>query len=254
MKIVIIGTGNVATQLGIAFKTAGHTIVQVFGRDIDQARLLSKKLNSGFTIDLGEINLNANFYLIAVSDSSIENVIQKIKLKNQIIVHTSGSVPMNVFKNKFLNYGIFYPLQTILKQKKTDFNITPVCIESNNKNTLAKLTALAKSITNTIYQVTSEQRAVIHLSAVFVNNFTNHLFSIAEIILVDNKISFEILKPLIEQTVSNIKDKSPMAVQTGPAMRGDEKIISMHLNMLKKYPEYKKIYKELTQSIQNENK
>lgn len=250
MKIVILGTGNVAIQLGFAFQKAGHHILQVYGRNIIAAVSLAKKMNAGFAINLKEIDKSANIYLVTVSDSSIQKVLQELPLKRQLIAHTSGSVPMSAFGKRFLNQGVFYPLQSISKNIKTNFKSTPICIEAGNEESQKKLMQLAGSISNEVYVINSEKRLFLHLAAVFVNNFTNHLFAIAENILLQNDLPFDLLKPLISQTAAKIKNQNPADMQTGPAARNDKKIIGTHLNMLKKYPYYRNIYRDITESIQ----
>jgi predicted short-subunit dehydrogenase-like oxidoreductase (DUF2520 family) len=250
MKIVILGTGNVASQLGAAFKEAKHSILQVYGRNARDAKELAKNLDSGFTTNLKEIDVYGEIYIIAVSDAAIAGVLKGLKLNKQLIAHTSGSISLNVFGNNFLNYGVFYPLQTISKNIPVNFRTTPICIESNIKSSEIMLMQLAKSISNEIHVVNTEQRSILHLAAVFANNFTNHLFNISSTILSENDLSFDLLKPLIFETANKLKDQSPAQIQTGPAIRGDKKTISRHLKMLKKYPGYKKIYNDITKSIQ----
>ncbi|HKR06684.1 MAG TPA: Rossmann-like and DUF2520 domain-containing protein [Bacteroidia bacterium] len=254
MKIVIIGTGNVATQLGIAFREAKHEIMQVYGRNKAHAKTLAKKLNTAFISDLKKINLQADIYLVAVSDSSIEAILKGLKLTKQLVAHTSGSISMNVFKKRFLNHGVFYPVQTISKNMPVDFKTTVICIEANNGPSQIKLHRLAQSISKETRLINSAQRRWLHLAAVFVNNFTNHLFHIGDDILTKNGLWPELLMPLINQTVNNLKDKTPSEVQTGPAVRRDKNTIDRHLKMLEKYPAYKKIYKDITQSIQQSGK
>lgn len=249
MKIVIIGTGKVATQLGSAFKIAGHVILQVYGRNIFSARLLAEKLKAEFTSDIKLLNNSADIYLIAVSDSAIEKIISEISVKAKVVAHTSGAVSINVFGKKFLNRGVFYPLQTITDKSNLNFRSTPICIEAGSEFTKRKLMQLAKSISNEIYFINSKQRSALHLAAVFANNFPNHLFAIAENILVKNNLPFKMLKPLISQTVENISNKRPLEVQTGPASRNDIKTIRKHLAELNKRPLYKKIYRDITESI-----
>ncbi|MEP7170888.1 MAG: DUF2520 domain-containing protein [Bacteroidota bacterium] len=254
MKIVILGTGNVATQLGIAFRKAKHQIIQVYGRNTSHAKALAEKLNADFTTDLKEINQQAEIYILAVTDSSSQSILKELKLKKQLVVHTSGSVSIKVFGNKFLNSGVFYPVQTISKTIPLNFRTSPICIESNNDSSELKLIQLAKSISNEIYQINSEQRRALHLAAVFVNNFTNHLFHIGSTILSEKNLAFDLLKPLINQTVNNLKIKTPAEAQTGPAKRSDKEIINRQLKMLEKYPAYKKIYKDITESIEKTKK
>lgn len=249
MKIVILGTGNVASQLAYALLIAGHDIVQVYGRDKEAATKLSEKLNTTFTDDLKKINLKADIYIIAVADTAIPEIVKKLALKNQVIVHTSGSVSINVFTNKYINCGVLYPVQTISKNGKTNFKTTPFCIEASNTKSLKVLEMIAESLSAPFYHVNSDQRKTLHLAAVFANNFTNHLFTIAEKILSEKNLPFDLLKPLIKETVKKIRTHSPAAVQTGPAKRKDNIILEKHLKILEKNPLYKKIYMDISESI-----
>jgi predicted short-subunit dehydrogenase-like oxidoreductase (DUF2520 family) len=254
MKIIIIGSGNVATHLGIALKAANHKILQVYSRSESAAKTLAKKLSSTYTNDIQKIS-EAEVYILAVSDNSIQEVIDEIwnrksEIRNSIVLHTSGSVPANVFEKKFKNYGVLYPVQTFSVKHPVSFKNIPVCIESSNALTQKKITALAKTITKKIHFINSDQRKKIHLAAVFANNFSNHLFAIAEDILTREKISFELLRPLILETAMKIQRDSPLQMQTGPAKRGDTAVIEDHLKMLGNKRELKTIYKLLSESIE----
>ncbi|MEO5570013.1 MAG: DUF2520 domain-containing protein [Bacteroidia bacterium] len=250
MKIVIIGTGNVAEQMGIAFLKAKYEIIQVVGRNTIHSKALAEKLQTDFTTNLQKINREGEIYIVAVTDAAITKILKELNLKEQLVVHTSGSVSITVFGKKFLNHGVFYPVQTISKNSSVNFRTAPICIEANNNSSQKKLVQLAKSISNEIVLINSEQRSVLHLAAVFVNNFTNHLFTVGEHILKKNNLSYNLLKPLINETINKVENQNPSEVQTGPAVRGDNLIIERHLKMLKKYPAYKKIYKDITESIQ----
>jgi predicted short-subunit dehydrogenase-like oxidoreductase (DUF2520 family) len=247
--IVIIGAGNVATQLGIALHKEGYLISQVYSRTNKSATALAKKINAEAISDLKKLNTTATIYIIAVKDDAISKIAKQLKLKDKIIVHTSGSIPLEVLKNCSKNYGVFYPLQTFSKDKKVDFKNIPICIEANNKATLNTLTYFAKSISNNVQKANSEQRKVLHVAAVFACNFSNHLYSIANDILTQNKLSFDLLKPLIEETTDKIKNNLPAKMQTGPAIRGDKKTMNAHLKLLKRDKELTTIYTLLSKSI-----
>lgn len=248
-NIILIGAGNVATQLGISLKDAGHTILQVYSRKKRAAQALSIVLKAKAIDDAKKINPDADIYIIAIKDDALAGITKKIKLKNKIIVHTSGSTAMNVLKGSSKNYGVFYPLQTFSKNKKINFKTVPVCLEANNKETFKTLQQLASSISGNIQKVNSDQRKALHVAAVFACNFSNHLYTIAEQILSENKLSFDLLKPLIMETADKIKNNSAVKMQTGPAVRGDKKIMDSHLKMLSGNKEYRQLYKLLSRSI-----
>ena len=185
--------------------------------------------------------------IIAVSDNAIADVSKQLPFENQLVVHTSGSLSMEALDPKNRK-GVFYPLQTFSKSKEVDFKVIPICLEAQNDNDFKTLEILAKTISNSVTTITSEQRKALHVAAVFVSNFTNHLYQIGNEICVENNIPFEILKPLIQETANKILSLSPIDAQTGPAKRNDTQTINTHLNFLSD-DNQKEIYKILTKSI-----
>lgn len=248
-SISIIGAGNVATQLGLTLYGEGYLINQVYSRNKKNAALLSKKLKAEAITDLKKLSKDSSIYIIAVKDDAIESIAKQLKLKDQIVVHTSGSVSMDVLKKSSKNYGVFYPLQTFSKEKKANFKVIPVCIEANNRSTSTTLEYFAKSISSNVQRVNSEQRKKIHLAAVFACNFSNHMYAIAEQLLSKDKLSLNLLKPLIEETANKIKENKPSKVQTGPASRNDKKTMAAHLKLLSKEKDLQNIYKLISISI-----
>jgi predicted short-subunit dehydrogenase-like oxidoreductase (DUF2520 family) len=223
MKIAIIGSGNVATQLGIAFKNCGHKIVCVCSRNIAHAKRLGQKLKTEYFDDLKKLSeRDANIYLIAVKDDAITEIVRQMPaLKNGMVIHTSGATDIAVLKNKFKNCGVLWQIQTIQLRTKTDFKNVPLVIEASNSSSKKKLMILAKSLSNKVYLLNSKQRTVLHLGAVWANNFTNLFYTIAEKILKQHHLPYEILSELILSTAKNGM-KNPSAYQTGPALRNDK--------------------------------
>ena len=249
-NIVIIGSGNLATQLALALDEKGIHVKQVYSRSLESARILAEKVNAGFTNDLLQLDTNADLYVIAVKDTAIQEVLENIRLReDQLIAHTAGSVPMNILEGFTANYGVFYPLQTFSKSRKVDFSDIPICIEANHPSNLMELENLGKKLSKTVSQINSDERKTLHLAAVFTNNFVNHFYSIGAEILHDKKLDFELLKPLIRETAAKIETLHPVEAQTGPAKRNDQTIIGLHLKMLQNKPEYQKIYSFVTESI-----
>ena len=247
-KIVLIGAGNIATHLGLALKQVGCNIVQVYSRTQKSASQLAKILATDYTTDLKKI-AKAELYIICVKDDVIADIVKKIKFNNALAVHTSGSIDMNVFKGHTNNYGVFYPLQTFSKNKKTDISFVPICVEANDNTNKKIVMQLAKTISDRVIYLDSQQRKTVHLAAVFACNFTNHMYSIAEKIVKEKNIPFNILVPLIQETAHKIVSHSPAKMQTGPAIRNDKKVIKQHLKMLKEKKEFKKIYQLLSDAI-----
>lgn len=245
IDVIIFGNGNVASQLTKAFyKAKNCNLVQIYTRS--KPNKFTIKKNIPFTNVISKIK-NAEIYIIAISDDAISEFSKQLNFQNKLVVHTSGSVSINDLKCN-ANKGVFYPLQTISKHKKINFNSIPLCLETENQNDFILLEKLAKSISKNVYKINSEQRKSLHVAAVFVNNFTNHLYKIANDICNEHQVDFNVLKPLIKETAKKITHLSPIEAQTGPAIRNDVKTIKKHLSMLDN--KQQEIYSILTKSIQ----
>lgn len=257
MKIVLIGAGNVGYHLGRKLHGVGKDVVQVFSRRRNKAILLAELINANAVSSFNKIDLSADLIILAIHDDGIKDVgnkLAQIGCENKLVVHTSGATPLTIFANTGLKrYGIFYPLQTFSISKEPKFETIPFCVDANSRKDLDKLKNLALKISPNVNYINDEQRAIIHVAAVFVNNFTNHLFHIAQDILTEKNISLELLKPLINETIEKIETNDPIKMQTGPAIRRDEETIKRHLKLLNKNSDYRKIYQILTKSIQNVN-
>lgn len=245
IRLSIIGSGNVAQHLIQAFgKSTEIELVQVFARNLETVAHLMA--TAKITSELSQLQ-TVDVTIIAVSDDAIAEVSKHIPFENQLVVHTSGSLSMEALDPKNRK-GVFYPLQTFSKSKEVDFKVIPICLEAQNDNDFKTLEILAKTISNSVTTITSEQRKALHVAAVFVSNFTNHLYQIGNEICVENNIPFDILKPLIQETANKILSLSPIDAQTGPAKRNDTQTINTHLNFLSD-DNQKEIYKILTKSI-----
>ncbi|MCC6690664.1 MAG: DUF2520 domain-containing protein [Bacteroidia bacterium] len=249
LKIVLIGAGNVATQLGLAFNKSGYKILQVYSQTSQSARVLALKLRANPIVNLNHLLPTADLYIISVKDDALEHLCKKIRLKNKLIVHTSGSLPINVLRKTSLNYGVLYPLQTLSKNKAINFSSVPLCVEGNTKATESKLKAIAKTLSKQVYSIHSDKRKVLHLAAVFASNFTNHMYALSYKLLKKNAIPFEILLPLIHETADKIKYGNPSQMQTGPAVRNDKLVMKMHLTLLCDEKRMKKLYEAISKSI-----
>jgi predicted short-subunit dehydrogenase-like oxidoreductase (DUF2520 family) len=254
MKIVLIGSGNVATHLGRAFKKSGHEILQVFSNTSSNAKTLATILKCDYTNKIEKINPKADVYLIALTDDAVEGFLKKFNSNGKLIIHTSGSLPIDVLKKGSKEYGVLYPLQSFNKTMKLDLDNIPIFIEANNNKSKKIINSLAKDISKEVHEISSEQRLTLHAAAVFANNFTNHLYKIAGDILKTSGLEFDVLKPLINETTSKVMKNNPIDVQTGPASRHDDKTIKKHLELLKNLPSYKSIYELLSESIEKQSK
>lgn len=245
-RIVLFGTGNVATHLFEAYKSSSKfKIVQVFNHS--EKSLETFKKNVPTTTDFTKVE-DADIYILALKDDFLSQFANRLKTTEALVVHTSGSVSMDALKH-FKHFGVFYPLQTFSKNKKIDFTGIPICVEANTEKDIQLLKELASEIAENIFKITSEQRKSLHVAAVFVSNFVNYLYTEGESICKENKVPFEILHPLILETASKAVNMSPKEAQTGPAKRQDQAVINSHLELLNE--EQQKIYSLLTKSIQN---
>ncbi|MDP3353278.1 MAG: DUF2520 domain-containing protein [Flavobacteriaceae bacterium] len=244
VKICIIGGGNVAFHLTQQFlKSKNIELIQLYNRSIESIITFKNKVI--VTNDINKL-ADADVYIIAVSDNVIQDISNLIPFKNKLVVHTSGSLPMESLSNKNRK-GVFYPLQSFSKSKEVDFLEIPICIEAENEKDLKLLEQIASVLTQKIYKISSAQRQYLHVAAVFVNNFVNHLYYIGHHICAEHHMPFEILHPLIIETAQKIKDLDPLLAQTGPAKRNDTITIENHLKLLT--TREKEIYQLLTSSI-----
>ena len=245
IKVTIIGSGNVANHLISAFATTENIkILQVFARN--PINISVGIPNDKIVSDYSDLK-KADLFIIAVSDVAIAEISAKITCENQLVAHTSGSFSINGLDDKNRK-AVFYPLQTFSKSKKVDFKEVPICLEAQNNADYEILEKVANSISDKIYKIDSQQRKSLHLAAVFVCNFTNHLYKIGNDICNENKVDFDILKPLIQETANKIISLTPEKAQTGPAIREDISTINDHLKLLTNENQ-KDIYKLLTKSI-----
>lgn len=246
INVIILGAGNVATHLYKGFKKApGITVKQWYNRSLNSLQIYKSEV--ALTDNLPDL-LDADVYILAVSDDAVASLSEALPFKNKLVVHTSGSVNIHDLDRKNKR-AVFYPLQTFSKELEVDFSKVPICVEVLEKEDEKFLKNLAKAIGSKSYKVNGEQRSALHLAAVFVNNFTNQLYRIAHEIAESKSVDFEILKPLITETARKVETLSPYLAQTGPAKRGDKKTIKKHLSMLENNL-HMEIYTLLTKSIQ----
>ena len=247
ISVVLLGSGNVATHLFKAFnKVSEISVIQWYSRDLNSITGAKKLVD--ITDDLSQLAI-ADIYILAVSDDAISDLSAQLPFENRLVVHTSGSVGLYDIDKKHKR-GVFYPLQTFSKNTEVNFSDVPLCIETIKKDDLLILKSLAQAIGSKAYKVNSDQRAALHLAAVFVNNFTNQIYRLAHEITESQGAEFDILKPLIKETARKLEDLSPYMAQTGPAKRDDKKTLKKHLKLLTN-KHHKAVYELLTASIQN---
>lgn len=250
MKIVVIGAGNTATVLGRKIKQTPHSVIQIVNRSFEQAKVLGEELGCTFTDFNGTIDLSADLYLFAIADTYLQDMKEYFKLGEKVAVHTAGAVSKNVLQDVSSNYGVLYPLQSLNKNIEAPASI-PFLIDGNNQHTVSVLSQLAKDLSDEVNTANDEERLRLHVAAVFVNNFTNHLYEVAAEYCEKEKVNFNLLRPLIVETAQRILTHSPASVQTGPAKRNDVFTLQKHLQLLANHAKQKYLYMKLTDSIIN---
>ncbi|MEZ4873919.1 MAG: Rossmann-like and DUF2520 domain-containing protein [Flavobacteriaceae bacterium] len=244
ISMVIIGFGNVGQHLYKAFKKEKVKVLQVYSPSLTP----SEKKGTQF-INAVDDMAQADVYIIAIKDDAIPSFSASLPFENQLVVHTSGTSPMESISDQ-QRRGVFYPPQTFSKEAKLNWKHIPICIEAEHPRDLELLKKLGGMLSKTVVPLSTEKRQELHLGAVWVNNFSNHLFHLAEDFLKEAQVDFDLLKPLLFETVRKLKKISPAEAQTGPAKRHDQKTMEAHLALLKD-PKHKEIYTLLSESIQN---
>jgi len=249
-RTVIIGAGNVAWHLGHVLLKKGIEVVQVYNRSPEHGRSLAHSLKAEYIDTADKIVNDADLYVMAISDDAIGSLAGKLAVSEcGMLVHTAGGVEMDVLSGINESYGVLYPLQTFTRERPVDFSRIPLLIEANSPKNLGKLKQLALLLSHRVYEVSSEDRLILHLAAVIASNFSNHMMACAGEILKDSKMPLEILEPLMLETIAKAFDVTPLKAQTGPAVRGNFKLIEKHMAMLGAYPEIKGIYQLISDNI-----
>lgn len=275
MKIVLIGAGNLATHLGKALHAAGHDMLQVFSRTMQSAETLASLLDAEPLTDIAQVRDDADVYIFSVKDSALVQLVAQLcrheadglvedgavnalrKAKKgeheRVFLHTAGSMPLSVFKGMAQHYGVLYPMQTFSKQREVDFSIIPCFVEANDEFAQKQIEGLAREISGRVYQLSSEDRKYLHLSAVFACNFANHCYAISQELLEEHGIPFDVMLPLINETAAKVHEMKPKNAQTGPAVRYDENVIDKQSKLLENHPHFKKVYDSMSKSIHGLN-
>lgn len=256
MKIVIVGSGRIAWHLGKRLKAKGMPVAQVLNRTAAHAQSLAESLGAHWTDDWSAALPDADWLLIAVRDDAVAEMGESLApyVPNALATHTSGATPGAVLKPFFQRHGVFYPLQSFSFERSPVWSKIPFCVDAQSNEDVLFLKKIAKTIGNLVYRVNDEQRAALHVAAVFANNFANHCFAIAEKLLDEKDLPFEMLHPLMEETLAKALHDSPARMQTGPAVRGDEDTVRRHLGLLKNRPEWRELYERISLSINPEIK
>lgn len=250
MRIVIIGSGNLATQLSLALKETGQEIVQVYSPTETHARELAVKIGCDYTALTDEIIDDADVYILSIKDDAISGMSTVLgdRCLEAVFIHTAGSVAMDVFKGHARHYGVLYPMQTFSKNRKIDFRSVPCFLEASDTEAMSRIRTLAESISDKVVLADSEKRKKIHLAAVFACNLTNHCYRLAERVLEAEQIDFRLFLPLIEETAHKVADMSPKDAQTGPMVRYDVGVMNRQLALIDD-ERTRQIYRLMAESI-----
>jgi predicted short-subunit dehydrogenase-like oxidoreductase (DUF2520 family) len=248
MDIVIIGSGNAAAVLGRKIMVSGHRILQVAARNESKGRILAQHLEADYTSSLEKIDRSANFYIAAISDDALPELQTQLKLNHCIIVHTAGSVSMEVLKGVCSNYGVLYPLQT-LKAGLDHIPPFPLLVDGNTADALTLIRDFAETISHRVVVANDDYRKKIHLAAVVSGNFPNHLFALVQDYCSGNGLDFSLLLPQVNEILRNLESGHAAARQTGPAVRDDVETLNKHMEMLAAHPGLAEVYEMMTASI-----
>lgn len=251
MKVSFIGSGNTATQLVLMLHEKGVEISQIISASLENAKTLAQKVNAQFSNDIALFDeSNTDILFIAATDDKVLEIATELVPQTKVVVvHTSGSVDVNVLVHHE-KHGVFYPFISMQKNIETDFSHAPILLEANDKQTVSTLKQLANRLSDNIAEVNTQQRQMLHLAAVFANNFVNNQLTIAEDILTKNNLPFDLLRPLLASYFEKLKTRLPHELQTGPAVRNDMDVIEKHLKLLENEPEYRNIYELISANIQ----
>ena len=247
-RVVLIGSGNVATSLALALNGKCH-LVQVYSRSMASAEALASRVGAQATNDLSQIVTDADIYVISVVDDAITRVLEACPARGGLWVHTSGSTSIDVFKGKRTRYGVLYPMQSFSKSCPARMHEVHIFIEGCDSCATQEVKDLAMLLTNNVHEITSTERERLHVAAVFACNFANHMFTLSSEVLDEAGIPFDAMLPLIKTTIAKLDNMTPTQSQTGPAARGDVNVIERHLQSLS--GDKHDIYRLLSQSILN---
>ena len=248
LRIVIYGAGNMAWHLTREFALSGRCELSVSDRTPGKAKELSKEFNCRYLLHIDN-NVDCDLLVLAVNDSAIAEIIQQLTLPDAVIVHTAGSMPMNVLSSTGNKYGVFYPFQTLTRGLSVDFKNVPVCIEASDKQSQDFLLTAAKLVSNSVQLMDSAARKKLHLAGIIANNFVNHLYTLVNDFMQLEGLKAELITPLIQETCRKAGILNPAQAQTGPARRNNKEIITQHIEMLKGQPSLKNLYSLISDSI-----
>lgn len=249
--IVLVGAGRVATSLSLALVKAGHRVCQVYSRTEKSAKALAERLTADYTTSIDALVKDADIYIIALTDTALSSLARQITRgrEERLFVHTAGSMSIDTLDCP--RRGVFYPMQTFSLERLVDFQHVPVFVEASDDDDLQIIRALASTITDNVFTLSSHDRQYLHLAAVFCCNFSNHCYAIAERMLNEHGVPFSVMWPLIDETAAKSHKMSPLIGQTGPAARDDQEVMRRQERLLADNPAWQQIYQLMSQDIQS---
>lgn len=250
MNFNLIGSGNTAWFFAQKLCAAGHTCKGIYSRNRETATELAQELNSPIYQSFEEIKDDADVCIIAISDHAIQEISKQLSFRDTVLLHTAGSVDMDVLSDAAKYIGVIWPVYSIIKYKLPEHRHIPCVYEASTEKAKEVILSIGQTFTNILNEASAGQRRWLHMSAVLSNNFTNHLMAIAEQICKNQQVPFSMLVPILQQTFERVASASPFDVQTGPARRGDDATIRKHMDMLQSHPEWQAIYQSITSSIE----
>jgi predicted short-subunit dehydrogenase-like oxidoreductase (DUF2520 family) len=250
-NISFAGAGRVGSALCLKFFEDGHALLKIVTPSPGRGKSLAERVKAQWG-SLPVFPENTRILVVSVPDHRLESVLGKISCHpDTIVVHTAASHGLDIFPEKINRRGVFYPLQTFTEGRRIDFHNIPFLLEASDKNTGLEIEKLARSISRNVMFADADRRRMLHVAAVFVCNFTNHLLTIGAELARKAGFPQDILNPLIRETISKALSGGPENSQTGPAIRNDLNTIARHMGLLEDAPELQKLYSEITNSIIN---
>lgn len=250
MKTVLVGAGNLATNLAVALHGAGHEVVQVLSRTEESAQRLASMIGASPITNPSMLVSDADVYIISITDMSLQTFDFTVFPTDAFVVHTAGSMPMDVIRCR--RRGVLYPMQTFSRQRIVDFKTIPIFVEASGEEDTQVLEEMARTLSGNVYRLSSADRLYLHVAAVFCSNFVNHCYALTDEILSQHNIPFEAMLPLLDEVAAKVHKVPPRDAQTGPAARHDLNVINKHLELLSDQPRLQQIYDIMSKSISND--
>ncbi|WP_440423634.1 Rossmann-like and DUF2520 domain-containing protein [Prevotella merdae] len=256
MKTVIVGAGNVATHIAKTLAAHNCAPVQIWSRHADTAAVLAREVGSKAVARFEDIDTDSDVYIVSVADQALEGVIKDLCrcCKQGVFVHTAGTMSMDLFEGECNHYGVLYPMQTFSKDKALDFKKVPCFVEASDQMAYETIMQLANTLSDNVHRLEGKDRKWLHVAAVFACNFANACYTMAERILREHGLDFDVMLPLVDETTAKLHSMSPVEAQTGPAARNDHNVMNRHMDMLKDNADMQAVYRMMSEIIMNRKK